>query len=69
MMAGRYPVKPVKYFIIMLKNLRANAIVNGMEEGTIVEAIPNRASRPYGRFGSVKRKRTHVKIKIKEKKK
>jgi ribosomal protein L22 len=68
MMAGRYPVKPVKYFIIMLKNLRANAIVNGMEEGTITEAIPNRASRPYGRFGSVKRKRTHVKIKLKERK-
>jgi ribosomal protein L22 len=65
-MAGRYPVKPVEHFIILLKTLQANANVNGVEEGIIVEAIPNRASRPYGRFGAVKRKRTHVKIKVKE---
>ena len=68
MMAGRYPIKPVGYFIIMLKNLRANANVNGVEEGIIVEAVPNRASRPYGRFGAVKRKRTHVRIKVKQRK-
>jgi ribosomal protein L22 len=68
MMAGRYPVKPVGYFIKMLKNLRANAIANGMEEGIIAEAIPNRASRPYGRFGSIKRKRTHVLIRVKQRK-
>ena len=67
-MAGRYPIKPVGYFIRMLKNLKANATVNGIDEGIIVEAVPNRASRPYGRFGSVKRKRTHVKIKVTEKK-
>jgi ribosomal protein L22 len=67
-MAGRYPVKPVGYFIKMLKNLGANANVNGMEEGVIAEAVPNRASRPYGRFGSIKRKRTHVRIKVIEKK-
>lgn len=67
-MAGRYPVKPVEHFIILLKTLGANANVNGVEEGIIVEAIPNRASRPYGRFGSIKRKRTHVKIKVMEKK-
>jgi ribosomal protein L22 len=68
-MAGRYPVKPVKHFIIMLKTLQANANINGIEEGIIAEAVPNRASRPYGRFGSIKRKRTHVKIKVMEKKK
>jgi ribosomal protein L22 len=68
MMSGRYPVKPVENFIIMLKNLRANAIVNGLEEGIITEAVPNRASRPYGRFGSIKRKRTHVRIRVAEKK-
>ncbi len=66
MMAGRYPIKPVGYFIRMLKNLKANATVNGIDEGVIVEAVPNRASRPYGRFGSVKRKRTHVKIRVVE---
>jgi ribosomal protein L22 len=67
MMSGRYMTKPVGFFIKMLKNLQANANVNGLEEPVIVEAVPNRASRPYGRFGSVKRKRTHVKIRVMEK--
>jgi ribosomal protein L22 len=67
-MSGRYPLKAIGYFIRMLKNLNANAIVNGIEEGIIVEAIPNRASLPYGRFGSIRRKRTHIKIKVMEKK-
>ncbi len=67
MMSGRYMTKPVGFFIKMLKNLQANANVNGLEEPVIVEAVPNRASRPYGRFGSVKRKRTHVRIKVMEK--
>ncbi len=69
MMSGRYPVKPVGFFIRMLKDLKANSNVNGLDEPIIAEAIPNRASRPYGRFGSVKRKRTHVKIKAVEKNK
>ena len=67
-MSGRYPIKAIGYFIKMLRNLQANAVVNGIEEGIIVEAIPNRASLPYGRFGSIRRKRTHVKIKVMEKK-
>jgi len=67
-MSGRYPIKAIGYFIRMLKNLNANAIVNGLEEPIIVEAIPNRASRPYGRFGAIRRKRTHIKIKVIEKK-
>ena len=69
MMAGRYMTKPVGYFIRMLKNLKANANVNGIEEAVIVEAVPNRASRPYGRFGRVKRKRTHIHIKVMDKNK
>ncbi len=69
MMSGRYPIKPVGFFIRMLKDLKANSNVNGLDEPVIAEAIPNRASRPYGRFGSVKRKRTHVKIKAVEKNK
>jgi ribosomal protein L22 len=68
-MSGRYPLKAIGYFIRMLKNLQANAAVNGLEEPVIVEAIPNRASLPYGRFGSIRRKRTHVKIKVAEKNK
>jgi ribosomal protein L22 len=69
MMAGRYMTKPVGFFIRMLKNLKANANMNEMEEPIITEAVPNRASRPYGRFGAVKRKRTHIFIKVVEKKK
>jgi ribosomal protein L22 len=67
-MAGRYMTKPVGFFIKMLKNLQANANVNGIEEAIIVEAVPNRASRPYGKGGK-KRKRTHIHIKVIEKNK
>src|SRR4030042_1964039 len=68
-MAGRYPINEIGYFIKMLKNLKANANVNGLEEPIITEAIPNKASEPYGRFGAIRRKRTHVKIKVIEKNK
>ena len=67
-MAGRYMTKPVGFFIKLLKSLQTNANVNGIEEAVIVEAIPNRASRPYGR-GGMKRKRTHIHMKVVEKKK
>ncbi len=69
MMSGRYPIKAIEQFVIMLKTLKANANVNGVEEPIIVEAVPNKASRPYGRFGAIKRKRTHVKIRVVEKNK
>ena len=67
-MSGRYPQKATGYFIRMLKNLNANAIVNGIDEGIIAEAVPNKASQPYGRSGAIRRKRTHVKIKVIERK-
>ncbi len=57
---GRYPQKTAKYFIILLKSLAANA--SDLEEPIICEAIPNMASRPYGRFGRIRKKRTHIKI-------
>jgi len=68
MMSGRYPKKAAEYFIMLLKSLSADSNVNGLDDPVIVEAIANIASRPYGRFGSIKRKRTHVKIIAKEKK-
>jgi ribosomal protein L22 len=67
-MSGKYPIKPVGYFIRLLKSLQANANANSIDEPVIVEAIANIAYRPYGRFGSIRRKRTHVKIKVIEKK-
>ena len=67
-MAGKYHTKAVEYFIKLLKGLKANANVNNIEEPIITEAIPNRASMPYGRFGRVRRKRTHLEIRVTEKK-
>jgi ribosomal protein L22 len=69
MMSGRYMTKSVEYFIRLLKDLKANSNANGLTEPVIGEAIPNRASRPRGRFGSIKRKRTHIYIKAVEKNK
>ena len=69
MMSGRFPQKAVEHFIKLLKSLSANAVVNELDEPVIVEAVPNIAQRPYGRFGRTRKKRTHVKIKCMEKKK
>ena len=65
-MSGRFPKKASEHFIKVLKSLQANSNVNGLNEPIIVEAIANIAHRPYGRFGRIRRKRTHVKIKAKE---
>ena len=66
--SGGYPKKVVEHFIKLLKSLQANVDVNGVEDPIIIEAMANLASRPYGKFGRVRKKRTHVKIKVKEKK-
>jgi ribosomal protein L22 len=72
-MSGRFPVRSSEHFITILKGLKGNALVNEIEEPLIVSAIPNQASTPFGRFGRVKRKRTHItliaKSKIKKKEK
>jgi len=68
-MSGVYPKKAAENFIKLLKNLSANANVNNLENPVIVEAVANIGSRPYGRFGKFRRKRTHVLIKVKERKK
>jgi len=68
-MSGRFPKKATQNFIRLLKSLSANANHNGLENPILVEAIANIGSRPYGKFGRVRKKRTHVKIKVKEEKK
>ena len=68
MMSGRYPKKASEHFIKILKRLTANATVNGLENPVITETIANFGSRPYGKFGRVRKKRTHLKIIVKEKK-
>ena len=67
MMSGRFPKKSAGYFLNLLKSLSANSDYNGLKEPIIVEAVANIGVRPYGRFGSVRKKRTHVKIVAKEK--
>jgi len=68
MSSGRYPKKASENFIMLLKSLQSNAIANEIENPLIVEAMANMASRPFGRFGRIKKKRTHVKLIAKEKK-
>lgn len=68
MMSGRYATKAVGNFIKLLKSLLANTNSNGLENPVIVEAVANIGSRPFGKFGRVRKKRTHVKIKAKEQK-
>ncbi|MDD5699679.1 MAG: uL22 family ribosomal protein [Candidatus Nanoarchaeia archaeon] len=66
-MAGRYPKNAAEHFITLLKTLSGNAQVNNLEEPVIVEAFANIGQRPYGRFGAVRRKRSHIKIIAKNK--
>ncbi len=67
--SGRFPKKAAKNFLNVLKSLAANANQNNLDEPIITEAIANMAERPYGRFGRTQKKRTHIKIIAKEKKK
>jgi len=72
MSGGKYPKKAAENFIILLKSLKGNANNHGIENPIISFAMSNKASRPYGRFGRVQKKRSHVIIKAinkKEKKK
>ena len=68
MMSGRYPVRAAEQFLILVKSLQSNANTNSMDEPVISEAVPNMAARPYGRFGRHRKKRTHVSLKVVEKK-
>lgn len=69
MMSGRYPKKTSEHFVKLLKSLLANANANEIDNPIIVEAVANLAQRPYGRFGRTRKKRTHVRLVTKEKKK
>ena len=68
MYSGRYPKKASENFLKLLKSLLANANAEEIENPIIVKAVANMASRPFGRFGRIKRKRTHVTLIAKEKK-
>lgn len=67
-MSGGFPKKTAEHFIKLLKSLSANSLVNELDEPFIAEAVVNIGARPSGRFGTIKRKRTHVKLVAKERK-
>ena len=67
--SGGYPKKTAENFIILLKSLQANANAGNMDEPIIAEAIANIASKPYGKMGKYRKKRSHVTIKAIEKNK
>jgi ribosomal protein L22 len=74
MSGGAFPKNASGYFIVLLKSLAGNANNHEITEPIIVEASANWAPAPKGRFGRVRRKRTHitlraVEMKIKENKK
>lgn len=69
-MSGRYPINATEQFIKILKQLSANAINNDVDiDKARIECKADQASRPYRRFGSMKFKRTHITIKLTNKKK
>ena len=67
-MSGRYITKTTQHFIKLLKSLNANANMHEIEEPIISFAMANMASKPYGKFGRVRKKRSHVTIKARSKK-
>jgi ribosomal protein L22 len=74
MSGGSFPQRASEHFIVLLKSLAGNANNHEIDEPIIVEATANWAPAPRGRFGRVRRKRTHItlraiEMKIKENKK
>ena len=67
-MSGRFPKKASEHFVKLLKTLLGNCNVNQLDEPVIAEAVANIGARPFGRFGRVRRKRTHIKIIARDKK-
>jgi len=66
MAGGKFPKKAALEIINLLKQLKANATVNGIENAVITTAKADKASRPYRRAGR-RAKRTHVYLEVKDK--
>jgi len=63
-MAGRYPINASKTFIDLLKQLKANSSVNGIDYPIITAAKADKASRPHRR-GGARAKRAHIYLEAK----
>ena len=68
MAGGKYPVTVAKAFIELLKQLKANASVNQIENPVITMCMANQAPRPYRRAGT-RGKRTHIRFEARDKNK
>lgn len=66
MAGGKYPKKVAQAFIDLIKQLKANAVVNQIENPIITVAMANWASRPYRRAGE-QGKRTHIHFEARDK--
>lgn len=60
---GRFPKKTAEEFIRLVEQVRANAVVNGIDNPIITIAKADKASSPF-RTGGRKGKRTHVYIEV-----
>ncbi len=68
MMSGRYPVSAAKIFIPMLKSLKGNAVVNGLDlSNTIISSASTHLAPRPARRGGEYGKRAHVILEAKEK--
>lgn len=67
MMSGRYPINASKEFITLLKGLKGNAVVNGLDPDKVIisSASATWGRRPMRR-GSRRAKRTNVTLIVKE---
>ncbi|HPD81717.1 MAG TPA: uL22 family ribosomal protein [Candidatus Pacearchaeota archaeon] len=66
MSGGKFPQRAARSFLVLVKSLAGNANNHEIDVPIITEAIANQASMPYGRFGRVRRKRTHIMLKARE---
>lgn len=63
--SGRFPMNATKEFIGLVKQLKANCDVNGVENPVITKAMANLASRPFRRDGK-RGKRTHIHLEARD---
>lgn len=63
---ARFPQNAAKEIKNIVIQLKANAVVNSVENAVITQAIPNKASEPYKKGGR-RAKRTHLYLEAKDK--
>ena len=65
-MAGRYPQNVCKEFAVLLKQLKANSSVNGINDPIVFLAKADKAASPFRREGR-RAKRANVYLEAREK--